>query len=86
MEATLVDYFKRPDTPEAGSPVGRLIVQILARHAAATPEDAREKANALLDRSARRFRYTLPRALSPEETALRRKQLLSWFQTAKRAA
>lgn len=80
------DYFARPDTPEQNSPAGTLMLRILAKRVAATPEDARKIANAMLDRATRRFRYSVPAVLTPEQDAKHKQRLLRLSQPVEKTA
>lgn len=80
MEATTMhEWFARPDTPAAGSPVGITMVRVLEKNPGMRFEAAREEAKMLLDRAARARVYRLPRPLSPEEQAAQRARLAAAF-------
>jgi hypothetical protein len=76
---SIEQYFGRPDTPSAGSPVGILMNKVLVKFPGITLDDARAKANQLLQDAAKRKTFTLPRVLSEEEQARQREQLKSAF-------
>jgi hypothetical protein len=76
---SIEQYFGRPDTPSAGSPVGILMNKILVKFPGITLDDARAKANQLLQDAAKRKSFSLPRVLSEEEQEQQRQQLKSAF-------
>lgn len=66
---TLAEYFARPDTPMPESPTALVMVKVLAKYPEMTFDDARVKANELLQVAAKRWRYVTPRVLSEQEKA-----------------
>jgi hypothetical protein len=76
---SIEQYFGRPDTPSAGSPVGILMSKILVKFPGIALDDARAKANELLLDASRRKNFTLPRVLSEEELAQQREQIKAAF-------
>lgn len=81
MNEPLKEYFARTDTPAPGSPVGRLMLRILDVCPALEFDQARERARALLEKSARRYRYKLPVVLSLEQEAKRKAHLAEFRQS-----
>jgi len=71
----LKDYFGQPDTPAENSPVGQLMRKVLAKNPAMGFEMARLEANRLLDKAARRKKYTMPRVYSEEEQKQQKERL-----------
>lgn len=67
VKETLEQYFARPDTPMAGSPVGKLVARILAKSPGTAADAARVEAHKLLNQAARRRRYVLPSVLTAEQ-------------------
>jgi hypothetical protein len=80
---TLEGYFEQLDTPVAESPVGVLMVRIVAKNPGIDLEGARAEAYELLAQAAGRKRYQVPPVLSPEEKAAKRK---AWLESIGRAA
>jgi hypothetical protein len=76
---SIEQYFEREDTPSAGSPVGILMSKILVKFPGITLDDARAKANQLLQDAAKRKTFALPRVLSEEEQARQREQIKAAF-------
>jgi hypothetical protein len=76
------EYFERPDTPAANSPVGVLMVKIIGKNPGITFEGARAEANRLLDKAARAKVYRFPQVLSPEEQAETKARLQEVFKKA----
>jgi hypothetical protein len=62
---SLFDYFAKPDTPAANSPVGAIMVKVLEKYPGMSFEDARVQANAMLDKAAGRFNYKRPGCTAP---------------------
>ena len=83
---TLEQYFARPDTPMAGSPVGVLMVRILAKNPGMEYENARSKAHSLLALAAKSKRYRTPRVYSPEEEIASKARLAKAFRRVPAAA
>lgn len=83
---TLQEYFERRDTPAAGSPVGALMVKVLAKNPGMSFEAARSQAHELQQRAAGSKAYRFPRVLSPEEQALQREHLRARFSALPMAA
>jgi hypothetical protein len=79
---TLESYFARPDTPAATSPVGALVARIVEKNPTLSFDEARAEANALLDKAAGRWKYTLPRVMSAEQKAREKER----FRTLAKAA
>jgi hypothetical protein len=69
-------HFSRTDTPSRFSPTGNTMLRILAKFPGLSFEDARVKANQLLNQAAGRRRYQAPSVVSPEE----RKERLERFK------
>jgi hypothetical protein len=63
----IAEFFALPDSPSAGSPVGSLIVRIVAKYPAMSFADARTEAKRLLGKAAGAKYYCTPRVLSAEE-------------------
>lgn len=76
----LEQYFKQDDTPAEHSPVGEMMVRILAKYPALAPEELRTEANAMLDKAANAKRYVLPRVYSTEQKAANAARLKAAFQ------
>jgi hypothetical protein len=85
MPLTLSEYFARPDTPAAKSPVGTVMVKVLEKYPGVTFEEARVKANALIQESARRKRFVMPKVLSETELAEQSARLKTAWKTSKSA-
>lgn len=83
---SLAEWFALPDTPAAGSPVGRLLQSIVVKNPGISFEDARVEAHALLDRAAGRKSYQVPPVLSPVEKQAARERLKAAFKPVERAA
>jgi hypothetical protein len=66
---SIVGYFEQPDTPAARSPVGVLMLRIIAKNPGIDFESARTEAHNLLWQAAGRKRYVVPAVLSPQEKA-----------------
>jgi hypothetical protein len=64
---TLEQYFARPDTPMGGSPVGVLMVKILAKNPGMDYEGAYIEARLLLSQAAGYKHWQMPTVLSPAE-------------------
>jgi hypothetical protein len=67
VEANLAQYFDRPDAPARHSPVGILISKLVERHPDLSFEQARVRANALLDKAAGKRVYKFPRVPTEEQ-------------------
>jgi hypothetical protein len=76
---TLKEYFARPETPAAGSPVGELMTRVLAKNPGMTFEEARAVAHALQQKAAGSKVYRFPRVLSPDEQERQRERLRERF-------
>jgi hypothetical protein len=72
---TLSQYFAKPDTPSANSPMGTIMVKVLEKYPGITFEDARAKAHCLILESAGKKRFNLPRVLSEAELAEQKERL-----------
>jgi hypothetical protein len=83
---TIQEYFDRPETPAADSPVGTLVVRIMDKNPGMDFGEARRQANALLDKAAGSRVYRGPRALSPEERAEQKVRLRARLTMLPRAA
>ena len=79
-------YFDRPETPAAGSPVGELMVKVLAKNPEMVFEEARKKANALLDKAGGSRVYRVPRVLNPVEQAEQKERMRARFSALQKAA
>ena len=62
-------------TPAANSPVGTLMVKVLEKYPGMSFEDARAKANALIQESAGRRTFVMPKVLSESEQAEQKERL-----------
>lgn len=82
---TIQEYFERLETPAAGSPVGTLLVKMLAKNPGMSFEEARTETKALLGKAAGRKVYSVPRVFSPEERAERAEQFRA-FSNLRKAA
>jgi hypothetical protein len=70
MNALMLEhYFTQPDTPAAGSPIGKLMVRILGKNPAMKFEEARQAAHRMQERAAGKTKYQLGPVQSPEEKA-----------------
>jgi hypothetical protein len=72
---TLQEYFARPNTPASGSPVGELMMRVLAKDPGMTFDESRAEANTLQQKAAGKWNYRIPRVLSPEEQRTQRERL-----------
>jgi hypothetical protein len=81
-----MEYFSRPETPAPGSPVGELMVRVLAKNPGMGFEEARAVADTLLDKAAGSRVYRLPRVLSPEERAEQKERMRARFNPLLKAA
>ena len=86
MSQLLKSYFEQSHTPEADSPVGRLMTRILQVRPNTPFEEAREHAHTLLDKAAGRFKYRPPTVLTPEQESENRKRLAQLTRTVRKAA
>lgn len=77
------DYFEQQDTPSKHSPVGALMVKVLAKNPGMTLEGARQEANRLLDRAAGCKKYVTPTAYSPAEQAARLEKTRAYFSKSR---
>ena len=68
---TLDEYFARPDTPSAGSPIGKAMTLSMAKCPGITFAEARTMARDALTLSANRKNYKSPSIYSVEEEAAR---------------
>jgi len=66
---TIKEYFSKPDTPATHSPVGELMLQIVDKHPGIDFEEARSKANELIQKAAGKRYFRFPKALSAAEEA-----------------
>ena len=80
----LETYFAQSDTPSKNSPVGALMVRVLAKNLVMDFEQARQEAYSLLDRAARRRVYNVPAVYSAQEQAERKAQMLARFGRSRR--
>jgi hypothetical protein len=76
-------YFEQEHTPGENSPVGALMVRVLAKNPGMTFERARQEAHALLDRAARGRVYRVPTVYSAEEQAERKAKMFAVFSRPK---
>jgi hypothetical protein len=76
-------YFEQDNTPDEHSPVGMLMVRVLAKNEGMTFEQARGEANRLLDRAAGRERYSIPRVLSVAEQASLTEKTRAYFSKSR---
>jgi len=83
---TIERHFARPDTPAIGSPVGTLMLKVLAKNPNMSFDAAKCEANALLEKAARKWRYRVPVVYSPEEAETRRERLRTAFKPVTKAA
>jgi hypothetical protein len=72
---TLQEYFEQSGTPAANSPVGVIMVKVLEKYSTLSFDQARTKANLLIQESAGRRRFVLPRVLSESELAEQKERL-----------
>lgn len=83
MEATdIAEYFSREDTPSAISPLGAVMVKVLAKYPEFDFAKARVEAHALLNRAAQSRRYRVPAVLSVEEKRTQADRLKAAFVQA----
>jgi hypothetical protein len=85
----LETYFAQSDKPSKNSPVGVLMVRVLAKNPGMDFEQARQEAYSLLDRASRRRVYNVPAVYSVEEEVARKAKMLARFSrsgTVERAA
>jgi hypothetical protein len=75
----LEDYFAQTDTPAKHSPVGELMIRVLAKFPGISLEDARAKAGELLNCAARGRAFRTPRVLSEQEQGEQRERLKKAF-------
>lgn len=80
---TLPEHFARADTPATNSPVGLVMVKILKKYPALSFEDARTKANEMIQESAGRQNFALPRVFSELELAARKEHLRGFWANRK---
>jgi hypothetical protein len=78
---TIETYFAGAGTPAMNSPTGRLMVAVLAKFPALSFEEARAKANALLQQAAGKRVYRFPIVLTDEEEEARKASVRERFQT-----
>jgi hypothetical protein len=64
---TLAEYFARTDTPMPQSPTALVMVKVLAKFPDMTFDDARTRANELLQVAAKRWKYSTPHVMSAEQ-------------------
>ena len=83
---TLAEYFDRPDTPAANSPVGNLIPRVIEKYPELNFEQARAMARDLLDKAAKGRIYRTPRVLSVAEQAANTERLKAAFGKVPAAA
>jgi hypothetical protein len=81
---TREQFFQRPDTPAADSPVGRTMVRVLEKNPGMGFEEARSEAKRLLSVSAKGRVYRQPRILSAEEKAEQKVRLATAFSATRR--
>jgi hypothetical protein len=79
------EYFEQPDTPQRNSPVGLLIVRLLAKNPGMNFEQARQEAHVLLSKAAGARMYRTPTVYSADEQAKRRAKMLVAFGKSKLA-
>ncbi|HEY2118630.1 MAG TPA: hypothetical protein VGH37_05550 [Candidatus Acidoferrum sp.] len=72
-------YFARADTPSVNSPVGSLMVKVLGKFPNITFDEARVKANSLLNEAAGKRIYRIPPPLTDAEIEARRKAMKARF-------
>jgi hypothetical protein len=77
------EYFAQVDTPGKRSPVGVLMVKILAKNPGINFERARTEANGLLAKAAGRRVYRIPPVYRVEEQAERKAKMLAAFKRSK---
>lgn len=83
---TFAEYFSRQTTPSANSPVGRLMVAVVAKFPHISFNDARNRANALLDVAAGKRVYRIPPVLTDEERDKRCMEVRERFRVRKAEA
>jgi uncharacterized Fe-S cluster-containing MiaB family protein len=81
---TLKQYFARPETPSEHSPVGTLMATIVVKFPGISFNDARVKANALLDKAAKAKNYRFPRVLSEAEEEASKAQAKAHFSKVRK--
>jgi hypothetical protein len=67
MAVDIIAYFAQSDSPAAGSPVGNLLVKVLAKYPDLSLEAARAEVLRLLDKAAGKFHLSTPQVLSVEQ-------------------
>ena len=78
-------YFAQEHTPGENSPVGLLVVKVLAKNPGVTFEQARQEANTLLDKAAAGRVYRTPRVFSTQEKAAHQTRLRAVFGQSRTA-
>lgn len=78
----IAEYFNQAHTPAPGSPVGTLMVKVLAKFPGMDFDTARAEANKLLDMAAGRKNYQTPKVLSDAEKAEQRERLKTAWNPA----
>lgn len=73
-------YFEQGHAPSRNSPVGGLMVRVLAKNPNMTCEQAREEAHNLLDKAARGRVYRVPTVYSPAEQEANRAKMVETFR------
>jgi hypothetical protein len=76
----IIEYFQSRETPQAESPVGRLMVRILEKNPGMEFETARIEAHKMLQQAAGRRKYVISPVLSPEEKILAAARLKDAFR------
>lgn len=84
MDTSIQQYFAQSDTPSAGSPVGLLMVRVLAKFPELSFDAARTEARRLLNAAASSFHFTTPRVLSSEQRQAAKDRLQSFKDSHKK--
>lgn len=75
------EYFEQSDTPAENSPMGVVMVRLLAKDPGMNLEQAHAKANELLKQAAGKRFYRVPPVLTEEEQEARRRALRAHFRS-----
>ncbi len=79
----IAEYFEREDTPSTDSPVGTLMVRVLAKNPQMDFEQARQEVHNLLERAARGKVYRIPTVYTLAQLATRKAQMVAAFKKSK---
>ncbi len=86
MDSKLTEYFERPDTPMANSPVGKVMIQLVEKRPGITFDECYEEAKRLLAVAAGRKRYLAPHVLTVEQEAEAKRKHQEWLKTLQNVA